>query len=91
MSYESHDRIYHNADGNAVAKTSSISGVETPIHILLGKLNCEGAENSVSQCSHGNSYECIRPGAGVICPVQLNGKLLASIGLILCTEHSLHV
>ena len=64
----------HNAEGNAVAKTSSLSSGQTTIHILLGQLDCEGTENSISQCSHDNSYECIRPGAGIICPVQLNGN-----------------
>ena len=62
------------ADGNAVARTSSSFSGQTTIRILIGKLDCEGTENSISQCSHDNNNDCIKPGAGIICPVQLNGN-----------------
>ena len=67
--------VHHNADGNAVARTSVLLSGQMTIHIAIRKLDCEGTEKSVSQCSHDSSYQCRRPGSGVLCPAgQLNGK-----------------
>ena len=58
-------------DGTAVAKSSSISG-NSMTSTYLGRIDCTGTENTISECAQRSSI-CIKPGAGVICPVQ-NGK-----------------
>ena len=76
--------IYY-AEGNAVARTSSAysSGMTSKlIRILLGRIDCEGTESSLSQCSHDSSYQCLKPGAGIICPVQVNGNYKLAVKLL---------
>ena len=85
----SHAWNYCHLDGNAVAKTALVyRGREESesVPIFLEKLDCLGTENTISQCSHDSSYSCLKPGAGIICPVQHNGNLYSSCA----TESSIH-
>ena len=58
------------ADGTALATISS-TGLNTLMFLV--RVDCVGTEMNISQCPQDNSRTCIAPGAGVICPVQLNG------------------
>ena len=64
-----------------------------PIRTPLGRIDCEGTESSISQCSHDSSYQCIKPGAGIICPVQINGnyKLAVKVSCVLRVQNFFHV
>ena len=41
---------------------------------VLNRVDCRGTERNITECTHVFNGDCLRSGAGVICPV-LNGLL----------------
>ena len=49
---------------------------QDPLQTFLIKVECVGTEESISLCPQDNKRVCLDPGAGVICPIQVNGSQL---------------
>ena len=56
-------------------------GRDGPPAVFIKKVDCIGTEKSISQCPRDNSGVCLNTGAGVICPMQINGSSIAAISL----------
>ena len=49
---------------------------QDPLPTFLTKVDCVGSEETISQCPQDNNHACLNTGAGVICPIQINGSQL---------------
>lgn len=38
--------------------------------VTLPQVNCEGTETALAQCPGSDTYTCLSPGAGLICPTE---------------------
>ena len=63
--------------GSVLATDRIVGGDSLPVH--LREVNCVGTESDINECPQDDSHTCLNPGAGVICPVQVNGCLISII------------
>ena len=64
------------AGGSVVAIDTRV-GRDPPPTFVNNRVDCVGTEESISQCPQDNNDECLNTGAGVICPVQVNGSSIS--------------
>ena len=82
------DHYYHTfSDGNSLGRFRPSSDYVDLSRTQLGKLDCEGTEETIIQCPSNRDYHCLKSGAAVICP-SINGIAIAVTSLLLkCKVH----